>query len=115
MRPAAQPPGRPAAQPLFRFISAAYERRALGVATRRRSSWLRRGAQLPEQHSGQQPGGSGRDRAGLLGGQHGLVPGMTQDPPRHATSVMSKSRSGSGISTRIPALIAARPPPGPQP
>ena len=44
---------------------------------------LGRGAELAEDHAGQQPGIGGRDRARPLGGEHHLMTRVAQDPPRH--------------------------------
>jgi hypothetical protein len=68
---------------------------------------LGRGTELPEDHAGEQPGVSGRERAGLLGGEDHLMPGITQDPPRHRDLSDVEVPIGKRDQHAHPAIIAA--------
>jgi len=69
---------------------------------------LRRGPELAEDDAVQQPGITGRDRAGLFGGEHYLMPGLTQQLPRHRDLRDVKVPVRKRNQHAHPAIIAAR-------
>jgi hypothetical protein len=62
----------------------------------------------------QQPGVSGRDRAGLFGGEDHLMPGIAQQPPWHRDLGDVEVPVGKRNQHAHAAIIAARIGPEPQ-